>query len=263
MGVLLPPACAVCRGAHVPTRGVIVCGTCLARLVPLSDPRCQRCGQPRLSAAAPLPAGEAATGAPDALPPCRWCERLPSFVRVARSVCRMDQGTGAAMVHGLKYSGWSAMAVPMAARMAHVDLPDDVVRERTALVPLPLSAVRERERGYNQAERLASALAVHWQLPVWRDVLLRTRDTRSQVRLTPSERAGNVSHAFASTFASRTRLRGAHLVLVDDVITTSASLNAAAAALAEGGARIISYLTFGRAPDPGDRTDSDLDFDQD
>jgi ComF family protein len=175
----------------------------------------------------------------------------------------MDQGTGAAMVHALKYSGWSAMAVPMAARMARIDLPDDVVRERTALVPLPLSPVRERERGYNQAERLASALASHWKLPVWREVLHRTRETRSQVRLTPSERAGNVSHAFASAPAFRARLRGAHIVLVDDVITTASSLNAAAAALAEGGARIISYLTFGRAPDPGDRTDSDLDFDQD
>lgn len=263
MAVLLPPACAVCRVSHVPTHGAIVCGACLARVVPLPEPRCQRCGHPRLSAAAPLPAGESATGAPDALPPCRWCERLPPFVRVARSVCRMDQGTGAAMVHALKYSGWSGMAIAMAARMARVDLPDDVVRERTALVPLPLSPVRERERGYNQAERLASALATHWQLPVWRDVLRRTRDTRSQVRLTPSERAGNVSHAFASTLASRTRLRGAHIVLVDDVITTASSLNAAAAALAEGGARIISYLTFGRAPDPGDRTDPDLDFDQD
>ena len=98
---------------------------------------------------------------------------------------------------------------------------------------------------------------------MWRDVIRRTRDTRSQVRLTPSERTGNVSHAFAAAASARARLHGAHVVLVDDVITTASSLNAAAHALADGGARIISYITFGRAPEPGDRSDSDLDFDRD
>ncbi len=261
--LLLPPACAVCRSPHSAHSGGVVCGPCLARVSPLANPQCARCGHPRLSAAAPLPGGASATGAVDSLPPCRWCARLPPFVRAARSVCRMDHGTGPALVHALKYSGWSAVARPMAARMARLAFPDDVVRERTALVPLPLSAARERERGYNQAEHLAAALSVAWRVPVWRDVVRRTRHTRSQVRLTPSERSGNVSHAFAATESSGARLRGAHLVLVDDVITTAASLNAAAQALADGGARIISYITFGRAPDPGDRTDPDLDFDQD
>jgi ComF family protein len=241
----------------------IICGSCLARVVRLADPRCTRCGQPRLSVVAPLPAGTAATGAPDGLPSCRWCVRLPPYVRAVRSVCRMDEGTGAAMVHALKYDGWSAMARPMARLMSRVDFPHDVVRERAALVPLPLSASRQRERGYNQAERLADALARHWRVPVWTDVLRRTRDTKSQVRLTPSERTGNVMHAFTVAILAGTRLHGAHALLVDDVITTAATLNAAARALTEGGARIISYITFGRAPDPGDRAASDFDSDQD
>jgi len=175
----------------------------------------------------------------------------------------MDSGSGGAMVHALKYSRWSGVATAMGRRMARLSFPDDVIRERTALVPLPLSSTRERERGYNQAERLATAVAAEWRLPVWRDVVRRTRNTRSQVRLTPSERAGNVSRAFEANALARERLRGAHLVLVDDVITTAASLNAAALALAEGGARIVSYITFGRAPDPGDRTVTDFDSDQD
>ena len=70
-------------------------------------------------------------------------------------------------------------------------------------------------------------------------------------------------HAFAANRFAATRLRGAHLVLVDDVITTAASLNAAAQALTTGGARIISYITFGRAPDTGDRAATDLDPYQD
>lgn len=168
----------------------------------------------------------------------------------------MDVGTGAALVHALKYDGWSRLAIPMARRMSQLDFPDDVVRERTALVPVPLSPARVRERGYNQAERLASALSVHWRIPVWTDVVRRTRDTKSQVRLTPSERTGNVLHAFADTPETKARLRGAHVVLVDDVITTAATLNAAAEALTSSGARIISFITFGRAPDPGDRADN-------
>ena len=175
----------------------------------------------------------------------------------------MDAGTGAALVHALKYAGWPDVAGPMARRMARVDLPPDVVAERTALVPVPLSSTRERERGHNQAERLATALAPHWRLPVWRTVLRRARHTQSQVRLTPSERSSNVSRAFETNAAVVAPLRGAHVILIDDVITTAATLNAAARALTDGGARIISYVTFGRAPDPGDRTDSDFDPDRD
>lgn len=259
-----PPACAICREPHVPAEDGIVCSRCLVRLVPLAHPLCTRCGHPRLSAAVPGPQDkDSATGAPPVLSPCRWCARLQPYVRAVRSVCRMDEGTGSALVHALKYGGWPAVALPMARRMSRLPFPDDVVRERTALVPLPLSRTRRRERGYNQAERLAAGLATRWTLPVWCDVVERTRDTRSQVRLTPSERLSNVSRAFTVRTAARPRLRGAHVMLVDDVITTAASLNAAADALMEGGARIISYVTFGRAPDPGDRTGSDFDLDTD
>ncbi len=261
--LLLPAACAVCRAPVAGTLDGIVCASCLAQVVAMPHPHCERCGHPRLSPSVPLPTGLSPTGAPDELPPCRWCARLPSHVRAVRSVCRMDAGSGAALVHALKYEGWAGVAPSMAARMARLHLPRDVTEERSALIPVPLAPTRERERGYNQAERLASALAAHWHLPVWRDVLTRTRHTRSQVRLTPSERTGNVSHAFRANPSARARLLGAHVVLVDDVITTASTLNASADALVAGGARIISYITFGRAPEPGDRTVPDLDFDQD
>jgi ComF family protein len=172
----------------------------------------------------------------------------------------MDQGSGGDLVHALKYQGWTATAVPMATRMARISWPLDVREERAALVPVPLSRQRLRERGYNQAAELAKSLAPRWSIPVWDHVLVRARHTASQVRLTPSERAGNVSQAFVVPEVRRTLLRGQHVVLVDDVITTSATLNAAAEALLAGGARIISCVTFGRAPDPGDRAAPDYDF---
>ena len=177
-----------------------------------------------------------------------------------RSVARMDAGTGGELVHALKYQGWTRVAPAMARRMARLDWPDDVREERTALVPIPLGHGRRRERGYNQAELLAHALSPWWNIPVLADALVRTRDTRSQVQLTPSERSGNVSQAFVVPKGRHSSLYGQHVVLVDDVITTAATVNAAVDALLDGGARIISCVTFGRAPDPGDRTAQNSDF---
>jgi ComF family protein len=158
---------------------------------------------------------------------------------------------GGQVVHALKYDGWHALAYGMGARMARLSWPADVTVERAALVPVPLSARRERERGFNQSARLAAVLGEQIGVTVWSDVLVRTTFTSSQTRLTPEERLRNVSGAFRVT-GDPARLRGAHLVLVDDVVTTAATLNACAAALFAGGTRIISYVTFGRARLPGD-----------
>lgn len=255
--LLLPAACAICRAPHEPRSDGIVCGSCLARIVPLALPLCPRCGHPRYSLAVPL-AQEAPTSGsgPKREAPCAWCPHLHPVIRAVRSVTRMDDGSGPALVHALKYQGWRGVAVAMGRRMARLSWPDDVLSERAALVPIPLSRNRLRERGYNQAQCLADAMAPLWRCPVWSDVLVRMRDTQSQVRLTPSERAVNVSRAFAVPQGRQAQLRGAHLVLVDDVVTTAATLNAAAEALVAGGARIVSAVTFGRAPDPGDRTAS-------
>jgi ComF family protein len=165
----------------------------------------------------------------------------------------VDRGAGSAIVHELKYGGWHGLAAPMAERMARLSWPDDVVRERSALVAVPLAGARERERGFNQSARLAEELARCWRVPVWADVLTRVRHTETQTRLTPDARRSNVSGAFRAVAGTRARLRGAHLVLVDDVVTTGATLVECASALLEGGARIVSLVTFGRAPASGDR----------
>ena len=156
------------------------------------------------------------------------------------------------MVHALKYGGWTRLAGPLGARMARTDWPADVVAERAALIPVPLARERRRERGYNQSELLARVIAEIWTMPVWSDVLARQRRTSTQTKLSPSERLANVAGAFSVVSGGTARLRGAHVVLVDDVITTASTLNACAAALYDHGARIISYVTFGRARSSGD-----------
>jgi ComF family protein len=168
-------------------------------------------------------------------------------------VCWATVDTGQRIVHALKYEGWWRVADGAATRMARLGWPLDVVEERAALVPVPLAASRQRQRGYNQSECLARALAPLWNVPVRVDLLVRSRSTQTQTRLTPEERVRNVYGAFSATPAAHDTLRGMHVVLVDDVVTTAATLNACAAVLHDAGARIISYVTFGRAPAIGDR----------
>lgn len=238
LDLVLPAACAICGAQRSEGERELVCGTCWARATELPRPRCARCGHPRSSVR------------PDA--PCRWCELLPPYVRAVRSAFALPGGHAARIVHALKYQGWPAIATPMARRMAALRFPDDVERERAALIPVPLSGSRLRERGYNQSTALARPLSVAWGIPVREDLLVRSRTTVTQTRLTPGERRRNVSGAFRAS-ADRASLRGLHLVLVDDVVTTAATLNACAAALHDGGARILSFVTFGRAPALGDR----------
>jgi ComF family protein len=172
-------------------------------------------------------------------------------VRAVRSIAWMQLGTADALVHGLKYDGWRQLASGMAERIARVALPIDVVEERAALIPVPLARGRERERGYNQSELIARALGQRWSLEVWRDTLERTRATRSQTRLTREQRLHNVAGAFRVASARAARLSGAHVIVVDDVVTTAATINACAAALVAGGARTVSAVTFARARTPG------------
>ena len=232
---LLPATCVSCERLLDAGEPGLVCGRCWARLGFLPHPQCERCGHPRRGTI------------------CRWCALLLPGVGGARSVCWTHRGTGAAIVHALKYGGWHAAAAGMAERMARLAWPGDTRAGFDAVMPVPLAPSRLRERGFNQSERLANELARRWRVPLWDGVLARARATETQTRLTPEERLANVSGAFRARESARETLRNAHVVLVDDVVTTAATLNACAAALLEGGARTLSYVTFGRAPAPGDR----------
>jgi len=147
-------------------------------------------------------------------------------------------------VHALKYGGWSGVAAELADTMvARLDPPGaDAV-----LVPVPLTARRRRRRGYNQSERLAAALGSRWGCRVREDLLTRTRADATQTALTPEARQANV----AGAFAARPRAAGGvSLVLVDDVLTTGATVAECARALAGAGWRSLAAVTFGRAVIP-------------
>jgi len=213
----------------------LVCSLCWSRLHVLPAPQCPRCGHPISS------------------DNCGWCSLLPPFVRAVRSVAWMPEEPASSIVHSLKYEGWSAVAAEIAGRMSRLAWPVDVVEERAAIVPVPLASARKRQRGYNQSALIAGALGRRWRIPVWEHAVVRIRETESQTRLTPEQRLDNVAGSFGTASDGSKKLRGAHIVLVDDVVTTAATLNACAKVLYDAGARIISYVTFGRARASGDR----------
>ncbi len=235
LDLLLPRICVSCDQQLSHAEPGVVCGLCWSRLPRLPAPQCGRCGHPLVTES------------------CGWCSLLPPFVRAVRSVCWMPAEPASGIVHALKYGGWSQVADEMAERMSRLSWPRDVVDERTALLPIPLASARKRERGYNQSALIADGLSKRWRVPVWENLVVRSRETISQTRLTPEQRLSNVAGSFRIGVGDLEAVQGAHLVIVDDVVTTAATLNACAKVLYDAGARIISYVTFGRAHASGDR----------
>ncbi len=130
--------------------------------------------------------------------------------------------------------------------MAATSLPADTVEESRLVVPVPTTAIRLRERGYNQAELLARAFASLSGRSVIA-ALSRGPGARSQTALQPAARLANVAGAFALQGGFAREIAGEHLLLVDDVLTTGATVIACSEALVAAGARCVTVVTFARA----------------
>jgi len=150
-----------------------------------------------------------------------------------------------ALVHGLKYEGWRGLAPEMAEAMVEA-LEPSLRRAASLVTPVPTTGARLRLRGYNQARLLAEGVAERLGIPL-AETLVRTRGGPTQVSLSPSLRRANVEGAFRAEVPPGTRLSGAHVVLVDDVLTTGATAAQAASALGESGVAEVTVLAFARA----------------
>jgi ComF family protein len=143
-------------------------------------------------------------------------------------------------IHAFKYEHRPELAAVLASLLsgylsAH-PLPVDV------LAAVPLHSTRERMRGYNQALLLARALGAQTHLPVWEGALTRVRETRSQIELDAAERHANVQGAFDAD----AHVDGARVLLIDDVCTTGATLDACSVALKQRGAKSVWGLALAR-----------------
>jgi ComF family protein len=147
------------------------------------------------------------------------------------------------LIHQLKYEDHPDLAVPLARYLAAAfATPDwDAVRGQIdAVVPIPMHPERRKARGYNQAELLAAAFCRRTGLPMAPTLLRREKFTRAQVGLNAVERQANVADAFVAATACTRR----HLLLIDDVYTTGATLQACAAAAVAAGAQLVCGLTL-------------------
>ena len=211
LGFLLPPLCPGCG-----REGEALCRACAA---PLRERLAEPPGQPiGLSAALPAP-----------LLQLEWCAPFSGAVRAG--------------VHALKYDGMRDLAAPLGAAMAKRWRAAG--RGGDALVAVPMHRDRLRERGYDQAALLAVAVGTALGLPVI-PALARTAATRAQHALGRDARARNVGSRFVVPTALASAVTGRWLVLVDDVVTTGATLSACAWTLMEAGAMGVSALTLAR-----------------
>jgi len=233
----LPQACLGCERQLARSEEPDACCTlCRHRMRRIAPPLCGRCRQPLDK----WSAGWEAEGSGGAR--CEFCAQWPAELAWAASAVWLEEGPARSLVYALKYGGWGIAARPMASVLVAALAPR--LRGLDALVPVPLGRTRLRERGHNQAALLADALGRATGVRVLHAALVRARETRTQTRLSPAGRWENTRGAFA---ASGEALGGMHVALVDDVVTTGATLGAAAQALAELGTASIGAVTFARA----------------
>lgn len=151
------------------------------------------------------------------------------------------------LIGGFKFRQQVELAGALAQALAQA-VRDSGASRPALVVPVPLSAARLRERGYNQAWELARRLARQLGLAASAGVLHRVRDTAHQVGMTRDQRAANLRDAFWVDPRSVRRLAGARVALVDDVVTTGATANAAALALRRAGAGLVDLWVLARTP---------------
>lgn len=215
---VFPPTCGGCNRT-----GERWCEHCQKSTRLLTENLCDRCGNP--------------------LPPdghCLECDRQQPLFTALRSFCAY-QGPARKAIHRLKYQRdlgiGEALAQAMSPWVASLQWPVDLITS------VPLSPARLKQRGYNQASMIALPLA--WEMGVRFNsgILRRARETSSQVGLSAAERIKNVNGAF---YASGD-LRGKTVLVIDDVITTGATMNSCASALLTAGASAVFGLSFARA----------------
>ncbi|MGZ5786018.1 MAG: ComF family protein [Ramlibacter sp.] len=226
LAAALPGQCAVCRTWPAQP----VCEPCVARFAqPVA--RCRRC-------ALPVAAGAAECGrCLQSPPPLDACHAAVSY-----------QYPWSALIGQFKFNGHAGWSRTFALLMRSAPWVEPALEGADLVLPMPLSTQRLAERGFNQSLVLARALASDKTVA---GLLLKVRDTPAQAALDRKERLRNVKGAFAVEPLRAHELRGRDVVLVDDVMTSGASVFTAAQALCEAGARRVTALVLARTDEPG------------
>lgn len=232
LDLVFPAHCPACAAPLGEGRRDPLCGPCWVAIERIGPPHCSRCGRP--ATALEGAAWSAAGG------PCPGCLAQPPAFDWARAA-GVYAGPLRESLHALKFAGKRAVARPLGDLLV-TQCAGAVEADVTALVPVPLGRERQRGRGFNQAELLASRVAACLGVRVAPGWLRRRHETRPQSDLSAAERRANVRQAFVASPA----VGGRHVVIVDDVLTTGATAGECARALRAAGARRVGVLTVAR-----------------
>jgi competence protein ComFC len=234
VSVIFPAGCRICDALLTSASRVPICETCLGSFVPVPANACQVCGLP-------LPTimhGQEGSRL------CPACGDKTYAFDTARSFA-VYEGSLVRAILLLKFERIEPLGVWFADRLAEVVGNEKDVLRADVVVPVPLHRERERERGYNQAALLSKPLAKRLRLPHKAVLLMRTRARPDKRILSLEERWESVRGAFATRPGSQ--VDNQRVLLVDDVLTTGATLDACARALREAGAKSVVGLTIARA----------------
>lgn len=229
LGFFYPNVCQICRSQQATAGQGYVCAGCQKGVRRIREPFCERCGLPF--------EGEITTRFE-----CGNCREMELHFSSARAAVSAD-GVALDVIHRYKYQRalwFEPFLAELLVGQAAARLPR---AEWDLIVPVPLHPLKQREREFNQAERLAAHLSAATRIPV-QSLLRRVQPTRTQTLLTRPERAANVRRAFAP--ARSRRLNGERVVVVDDVLTTGATTSACAETLRRHGAGEVCVWTVAR-----------------
>jgi ComF family protein len=230
LGFIYPEACQLCKQASATSAEGFVCADCRAEVRFIQSPFCQRCG---------LPQEGAITNAFE----CTNCRTTELHFSYARSAVAA-RGKVLDVIHRYKYHR-ALWFEPFLADLLISQAASDLVREKWDLiVPVPLHATKQREREFNQAERIANRLSTATRIPVDKRLLRRVLPTQTQTQLSRTERLANVRKAFA--MRKGRRLHDERVILLDDVFTTGATTDACARVLRQAGAAEVCVWTVAR-----------------
>jgi ComF family protein len=228
LGLLYPPTCIACQAATGEPH--TLCAACWSGVRFIERPYCERLGTPfTVDLGQPL------------LSPAAIAD--PPVFQRARAVAEYD-GTASLLVHRLKYNDRLELARALGGMMTRAGA--ELVVDADVIVPVPLHRWRLWWRRFNQAMALAKAVSTESRVPCDPFLLARVKRTRRQVGLTKAQRQENLQGAFRVPAEAKARLQGRRVLLVDDVLTTGSTANAASRALLRGGAASVDVLAFAR-----------------
>ena len=231
---LLPPSCPGC-GALV-QGDARLCAACFNRLTFITAPFCGRCGLP-LQTGYALAAGNL----------CPGCRAHPPVFARARAALLYDDGSRH-LILSLKHGDRTELASLLATLMERAGA--RLLAETDLILPVPLHPRRLRSRRFNQAALLAAELARRSNRPWLPDGLTRARATQPLGELSAAERRRSVSGAFALKPSAQAQLAGRSVLLIDDVLTSGATVSACARLLLAAGVGRVDVLVAARVPDP-------------